>query len=117
MSGKYSVLNLLKVYRDNKNVIEAYISGNSVEGLDDDHEPFESYGGLFAFLIIVLITLPIFILSIVWTFKYWDILPDWAKVLAILGLFGGNGGPIMTLVAIYIAKNHIGMESTPQEWS
>jgi len=118
MSGKYSVFSLLKVYRDNKSVIETYLSGNTKEGLDDDdHQPFESYGGLVAFLIMLLITLPIFIWAIVWTFKYWDILPDWAKVIALLGLFGGSGGPIMTLVAIYIAKNHIGMENTPTEWS
>jgi hypothetical protein len=125
MYGKYSVFNMMKLYRDNKPIIHAYLKGQSVEGYnhhhhdddDDDHHhhkkkgEFAAFGGVGMFLIIMTISMVIWIWALICTMKNWTILPDWAKVLAIIGLIGIVGGPIMTIIVVYIVKNSDNIES------
>ena len=120
MYGKYSVFNMMKLYRDNKPVIHAYLKGQSVEGYnhndDDDHHhkkkgEFAAFGGVGMFLVIMTISMAIWIWALIWTMKYWKILPAWAQALAIIGLIGIVGGPIMTLIVVYIGKNSNNIES------
>tara|TARA_B110000967_G_C18477140_1_gene360250 strand:- start:377 stop:577 length:201 start_codon:yes stop_codon:yes gene_type:complete len=57
------------------------------------------------FVVMLIISLGIWIWALVATVKYWKLLPDWAKVVSILGLIPIiPGGPIVTLVVVYIAK-------------
>ena len=116
MYGKYSVFNMMKLYRDNKPVIHAYLKGQSVEGFsktkdDDDEDNLEStgafaaFGGIAVFLVIMAINMAIWIWALIWTMKYWKVLPSWAQVLAVLGLLGFvGGGAIMTLIVVYVGK-------------
>lgn len=121
MYGKYSVFNMMKLYRDNKPVIHAYLKGQSVEGYtdhtnDDDADAaasagaFAAFGGIAVFLVLMAISMAIWIWALVWTMKYWKVLPGWAQVLAVIGLLGLVGGPIMTLIVVYIGKNANGAE-------
>lgn len=124
MYGKYSVFNMMKLYRDNKPVIHAYLKGQSVEGFsktkdDDDEDNLEStgafaaFGGIAVFLVIMAINMAIWIWALIWTMKYWKVLPSWAQVLAVLGLLGFvGGGAIMTLIVVYIGKNSNGIENS-----
>jgi hypothetical protein len=56
------------------------------------------------------INMAIWIWALVWTMKYWKVLPGWAQALSIIGLLGVVGGPIMTLIVVYIGKNANGTE-------
>ena len=56
------------------------------------------------------ITLPILLIVAFWlwgfviTIKYWDKIPTWAKVLAIIGLIFPSLGPIITIIVVYIGR-------------
>jgi hypothetical protein len=121
MYGKYSVFNMMKLYRDNRPVIDAYLKGQSVEGFknsdhhhhDDDEDSavaFAAFGGIGIFLFILAISMAIWIWALIWTMKYWKVLPGWAQALSVIGLLGFVGGPIMTLIVVYIGKNSNGGE-------
>jgi|688.fasta_scaffold541253_2 hypothetical protein len=123
MYGKYSVFNMMKLYRDNKPVIHAYLKGQSVEGYshlnhtnDSDADAavsagaFAAFGGIAIFLVLMAINMAIWIWALIWTMKYWKVLPGWAQALSVIGLLGVVGGPIMTLIVVYIGKNSNGAE-------
>ena len=102
----------LKAYQQNKETITAYFKNQSLEGLtlkgdDGDLKDALAWTGatVTVFLIYGLISFVIWIWAIVVTIKYWNALPSWAKVLAIIGLFPIPGGPILTLIVVYIGKN------------
>jgi hypothetical protein len=110
--SKYSILNLLNTYKKKKHVIDAYFKNKSVEnyndGCDDgckdgcDDQNSQLLGlSVGVFITVFIISISIFIWAVVVTIKYWNILPDWAKILAIIGLLTGIGGPIMTLIVVY----------------
>ena len=61
----------------------------------------ENYGSNSGLSVLVNVILWIYGLFI--TIKYWYQLPTWAKILAVLGLL--FGGPIVTIIAVYIGKN------------
>lgn len=118
MYGKYSVFNMMKLYRDNKPVIHAYLKGQSVEGYKSDSDntdaavstgAFAAFGGIAIFLVFMAISMVIWIWALIWTMQYWKVLPGWAQALSVIGLLG-FGGPIMTLIVVYIGKNSNGAE-------
>lgn len=112
---KYSLLELLNAYKDNKHLIEAYIKNQSVEGYDNgdgdrdgDINNTTILGmGIAIFLTLLLISLAIFVTALYLLIKDWDYLPDWAKILGVLGLvlFIGPIGPIMTIIVVLVGKN------------
>jgi hypothetical protein len=121
MYGKYSVFNMMKLYRDNKPVIHAYLKGQSVEGYRSDSDntddaasagAFAAFGGIAVFLVLMAINMAIWIWALVWTMQYWKVLPGWAQALSVIGLLGFVGGPIMTLIVVYIGKNSNGAEKS-----
>lgn len=121
---KYSLLYLINQYNDNKDVIDNYLSNNTIELYsNDDCNCFDDNNnmskeckklcnttnkvmGLYinVFIAILLISIIIWIWALVITIKHWDNLPDWARVLCVIGLLPVlPGGPIITLVVAYIA--------------
>ena len=120
MYGKYSVFNMMKLYRENKPVINAYLKGQSVEGFSKNHDDedgaavgaFAAFGGIAIFLVIMAISMVIWIWALIWTMKYWKVLPGWAQALSVIGLLCFVGGPIMTLIVVYIGKNSNGDEKS-----
>ena len=94
----------LKAYQQNKETITAYFKNQSLEGYDDDALGWTG-ATITVFLVLGLISFVIWIWAIVVTVKYWNVLPSWAKVLAIIGLLPIPVGPILTLIVVYIGKN------------
>jgi hypothetical protein len=84
--------------------------GQSIEGYDDGSGSDTkvntellgmSIGMGILFFVIALI---IWIWAIVVTVKYWKQLPTWSRVLSVIGLVTGVGGPFMNLIVVYIGK-------------
>ena len=108
MFGKYSFLNMLKVYKDNHVLINAKLQGKTIEGLkgtDDESIDLKGWGATFIglFMFMFLLGGIIYIWAVVITVKYWKDLSDIARVFAILGLFG-LGGPVVTIIIVYVSK-------------
>jgi hypothetical protein len=107
-NNKYSIFNLAKEYQKNKHIIHAYYNNDCIENYTTDSSDLKNTQilGLSTamFSLVFLISLAVFIWAIVVTIKFWKVLPLWAQVLAIIGLVTGIGGPIMTLIVVYIAK-------------
>ena len=102
MFGKYSFQNVMNVYIKNKPLIDAYINGESVEGLNEDcqkSDEVRSYGGFAMLIVIMVIHLLLFILAIYAIVTHWKRLPGWAKGTSILLLF--TGGSIFSLILVY----------------
>jgi len=96
----YSLASLLKEYSENKEQIDSYLQNKTVEGYDTCGNT--NPGVLVALLVVSMI---IWVLSMVVTIIFWEHLPDWARVIAVLGLIPIiPGGPIVTLVVVYITK-------------
>jgi hypothetical protein len=100
--GKYSMVNMCKEFNENKPLIESYFKNRSIEGYDDEDTKIMGLG-IFAFIVLLLVGLAIWIWALMSLMKYWQVLPDWAKVLGLLSLIGG--APFITLIVVYIAKN------------
>jgi uncharacterized protein YqhQ len=102
----YSLASLLQEYSKNKEIIHAYMQNKTVEGYEDsDSDTTVAYIGVGVFIAILIVSLIIWIWALVVTIKYWDHLPAWARVVSVLGLIPIiPGGPIVTLVVVYIAR-------------
>lgn len=105
MYTKFSLSNLSKNFKENKTLIEAYFKGLPVEGFNSNGGTIMGLG-VAAFLILFLIGLSVWIWAIVSLVKYWKVLPDWAKIIGLLALLPvlPIGGPIVTLIVVYVAK-------------
>jgi len=104
----YSLASLLQEYSENKEQIDAYLQNKTVEGYGanggNSTDNNAVYVGVGVFITIVIVSLIIWIWALIATIKYWKYLPDWARVLAILGLIPViPGGPIVTLVVVYVS--------------
>ena len=110
-----SIYILFEKYKENKPLIDAYIKKQSVEnfngdggdGIDPDPSTDGAILGLSIgfFLLLIAVSIGIWIWAIVVLIKYWDRLPDWAKVLGVLGLIPAVPlGPVVTLICVYVAK-------------
>lgn len=110
-----SIYILFEKYKENKPLIDAYIKRQSVENFNGDggdgFDPDPSTGGTILglsigfFLLLLLVSIGIWIWAIVVLIKYWNRLPDWAKVLGVLGLIPAVPlGPVVTLICVYVAK-------------
>lgn len=106
----YSIITMLSEFRDKKPLIEAYLKKKSVESYDGNGEG-EDKVLLFGMtvgvaLVFMVIILALWIWALIVTINYWNFLPTWAKVFAIIGLLTMQfGGPVMTLIVVYITKN------------
>ena len=113
--GRHNIFNILSKLNKSRPVIEAYFKGHSIEGFTDDpNNPGDSMtvGSLVFTLILVVIALALWIWALVVTIKYFKFVPVWAKILSVLGLLGFVGGPILTLIVIYIAKEGMSTKSS-----
>ena len=102
MFGKYSVFNLLEEYKANRSLIQSYLKGDIIEGVDGD--PVVAGMSIGLFVVIIAAVIFIWVWALTATVRYWNVIPDWAKVLALVGLFTGIGGPVMTLLVVYVSK-------------
>jgi hypothetical protein len=106
-----SIYILFEKYKENKPLIDAYIKRQSVENYNGDGiDPTTTDGSILGlsigfFLLLLLVSIGIWIWAIVVLIKYWNQLPDWAKVLGVLGVIPAVPlGPVVTLICVYVAK-------------
>ena len=112
-----SLYNYLLAYENNKDLIKAYLSNKHIESdtetttnqVDTDKlvnnvATIMDYS-IGIFIIGFLISLALWIWAVVILVKYWNQLPNWAKVLGIIGVLPViPGGSIMTIIVVYIGK-------------
>lgn len=108
LDTKYSLFNMIKVFNENKNEIIESIKGSSLEGYDDDDHDSGKYLGLTVgvFMVLLLISLVIWVLALYLTLTRWNHLENWAKIIALVGLFTGFGGPLLTIVVVYLGQKN-----------
>ena len=103
-AGKYNIFNTLSMLKKNRPLVESYLKGDIVEGFKTTDGPDVVVGmGVGVWLSIIVVAIGLWIWALVVTLKYFKVLPEWAQILAVLGLLG-FGGPIMTLIVVYIGK-------------
>ena len=100
----YSLYELMQHYTKHKNIINAYLKGESIEYYSGQDQQIGGVG-LTVFIVLLIIDIILWIWAIAITIIAWKTLPEWAKVLAVLGLIPIIPfGPIVTLVVVYITK-------------
>lgn len=102
----FSLPHLLKEYKNNKHIIDAYYAGGSIENFDDskpgDVEKTDATVlgvtvAVFLFLIVLNI---IFYIWAVWILiAKWQFLPTWVRVVSVISL--AMGLPIVAILVIY----------------
>ena len=113
----HSLYNFLLAYENNKDLIKAYMSNKPIENYannNTDQIRLDKAAGdavgilgfsIGIFILMFLISLGIWIWAVVVLVKYWKELPSWAQVLGVIGVLPIlPGGPILTLIAVYIGK-------------
>ena len=118
MYGKYSMFNMMKEFQENKELILAKLKNQPIECYTDNNnnnnnknknknDDNDQIMGLSVWLFILLLIINTFlwIWALVVLIKFWSILPSWAQVIGILSILG-LGGPIVTLIVVYIGKNN-----------
>jgi hypothetical protein len=105
----YSLIELMNAYNDNKHIINAYIKNQSIEGYTQDVGP--AAGGAILgmtvgiFFLFFIISLALWIWAVILLVKNWNVIPDWAKVLGVLGVLPViPGGSIVTILVVLLSK-------------
>jgi hypothetical protein len=127
MIFRYNIFELFEFYNSNKNIINAYLKGESIEGFQDTTttlKPIDSsklkedlasiflypfawifaislQEALFVFVIFFIFSLICFIISLILLIKNWNRIPTWAKVLGIVLLFSPL--PILTTIIVSVS--------------
>lgn len=103
----YSLFELLQAYKNNKHIIHTYINNHKIENYKDDDSGDNLILGMsvILFIILLLFTLGIWVWAVVILVKYWNVLPNWAQIIGIVGLLTGFG-PVLTIIVVYIGKNN-----------
>ncbi len=100
----HSLYDYVKEYQKNKPLIQAYLRNQHVEQYGNDDTTIMGLG-IGVFITFLLIQVALWIWAIIVLVKYWKFLPDWAKVLGIIGVLPiFFGGPILTLIVVYVGK-------------
>ena len=100
---QHNVFTLISLYNENKDLINAYYSGESIEN-------FKGEGGLIAgmgvatFITVLSVSLALWIWALVAIIKFWNYMPTWARVVSLLALLAGIGGPVVSLIVVYASK-------------
>ena len=90
-AGKYNIFNTLNELKKNRPLVESYLKGDVVEGFHTtkDVSPDGMMGmGIGLWLSIVVVAIGLWVWAVVVTVKYFNVLPVWAQILAVLGLLG-----------------------------
>jgi hypothetical protein len=64
-------------------------------------------GGIFIYILLIILWFSLFVFAIAELIKNWKNLPVWARVVCVLFMlpYFPVGGPILTLIVIFVAKN------------
>ena len=119
MIEKYSVYNILNEWKNNKllhkqDKIERYTHNSDNEDVDsscdsscDESSSCNKIMGLEIglFIIVSIIMLSIWFLAAWSIWRYWDKLPEWARIVSLIFLLSPqSGGPLLTLLVVFFSK-------------
>jgi hypothetical protein len=110
MIYKYSIINMMNEYNNNKHIIDAYLNKKPIEGLNEDlNGNVEGIGMIMGltvgfFIAFFILTIILFVWAVNVTVKYWSKLSDVAKVILVISWF--MAPPILPLIVVYIAKGN-----------
>ena len=116
---------LVKYVKNNKDLFQAGIKNQNVEyfkvnlkkpkskvtadGLDEtevvDVDLATSVGFMFLMLFILLIATIMWTWALVALIKYWNLLPTAVQAIGVICLITGFGGPLVTLILVYVFKD------------
>jgi hypothetical protein len=104
----YSLPNMLRVYNKNKHAINAELRGSCVENYNFQGKTAQQdakYLGMSVnmFIAVLIISFILWAAALYWTVKYWKVVPDWSKTVAVIGLVFGF--PVASLISIGIGKH------------
>lgn len=102
---QFTLVHFLNEYNQNREIIEAYLKGETVEGFTDAVNNTVYNFPIGVFIAIFTLLLTIWIWALIVTIKFWNFIPVWARVVALIGLFTGVGGPVLTLIVVYVSKS------------
>ena len=98
--GKNNIFNTLKLISKHRPEIEAHLKGQTYEGLNSG--PIIPGMSNTAAIITIVISLLVWLWAFYVTVKYFNQLSIVSQIFAIMGLLGFVGGPVITLLAVYI---------------
>ncbi len=99
---KYNLPSLLTAYHNNKSLLDAHIRGRTVEHNDPTNSTTVVGLSLSLFLLLLFVSIAVWVWALVLLISKWGKLDTWAQVLGILALLTGFGGPVVTLIIVYI---------------
>ena len=102
-----SVKTAVKEWYENKPLIDAYLRGELIEGIDGKETTKILGYGIGIFVIVALVVVALWFWALYATIKFWKLLPTWAKVIAVIGLLSGwmyGVGTLITLIVVYASK-------------
>ena len=102
---QFTLYHFLNEYNQNREIIDANLNGNTVECFTDSVNTTVSSLPIGTFIAIFAFILAIWIWALVVTIQFWHFIPVWARVTALIGLFTGVGGPVLTLIVVYVSKS------------
>ena len=104
---KFSLNGMLSAYRENKQMVDAYMRGDIVENLDDDDKKVLGMP-IAVFVLTLVIVLIIWIWALVLLVTYFNTMPIWAQILGVLGVVPGlTVGPLITIILVYVTRNSV----------
>jgi len=106
------LLKVSKFIKNNKHLIESKIKNQTIEhytpsatpGIDEKVIEEITAGILIVWMIAFVIALILWVWALIAIIKYWNVLPTWAKVLGLICILTPIGGPIFTLIIVYMGK-------------
>jgi hypothetical protein len=105
---KYTLNNMIKAYKENEDLINAYINKKPIEKYSSDSNNTIMGLSMGIFLILLVLNLVIFIYALVILYKNWNKLSSSSKIVGVLGLlFGWFGFPLLgPIITIIVVKNN-----------
>jgi len=131
LQGQYSLPNLIKEFYNNEKAIYAYLKGEKQENFEANNDIYiplitgwpsndstlppidittinagaNILGfGIGFFLVLFLVSLVIWVWALYVLIKFWNNISDIVKIVGIIALLTGVGGPILTLILVYATK-------------
>jgi hypothetical protein len=102
----HSLFEMVKEYNNNREIIETYLKGHKIEGVEGGDTLSFLGMSIAIFLTMLILNLVIWIWAIVILVKRWEVVPDWARIIGIIGILPIIPfGPVFTLVTIYMSSN------------
>jgi len=97
----YSLPNMLNEYRKNLPLINAYLKGETIEGMDDGAGKIIGVS-IGVFLLVFLLTVGVFLWGLILLITRWNEMEEWACIVGLVCLFIGL--PVVTIILAYVSK-------------